>query len=110
LSHTAIAKGVHSVTWFGDLSYRSKYALELKREIDESESDTCPYCSQYLVLFYVVGVDRPPPDQEWFGLFERSKTRSVETIEEMLDRKFWLKKKLNPASTDTATTTEELFS
>ncbi len=94
LSHTAIAKGIHSVTWFGDLSYRSKYALELKREIEESDADKCPYCSQYLVLFEILGTDRPPPDQEWFGLLERYQARSVETIEEMLERKFWLKNRL----------------
>ena len=94
LSHTAIAKGVHSVTWFGDLSYRSKYASELKREIEESNADKCPYCSQYLVLFEMRGLDRPPPDQEWFGLLEISQAYSVETIEEMLERKFWLKNRL----------------
>jgi len=93
LSHTSIAKGVHSVTWFGDLSYRSKYALELKRDVDESNSDKCPYCSQYLVLFEIRGMDRPP-DKEWFGLFERYEARPVETMEEMLERKFWLKNKL----------------
>ena len=94
LSHTAIAKGVHSVTWFGDLSYRSKYASELKREIEESNADKCPYCSQYLVLFEMRGLDRPPPDQEWFGLLEISQAYSMETIEEMLERKFWLKNRL----------------
>jgi len=94
LSHTAIAKGVHSVTWFGELSYRSKYALELKREIQESDADKCPYCSQYLVLIEMKGTDRPPPDQEWFGLFEPYKVVSVETLDQMLVRKFWLKNKL----------------
>jgi len=93
LSHTSIAKGVHSVTWFGDLSYRSKYALELKRDVDESNSDKCPYCSQYLVLFEIRGLDRPP-DKEWFGLLEKHQARAVETIEEMLERKFWLKNRL----------------
>jgi len=99
LSHTAVAKGIHSVTWFGDLSYRSKYALELKREIEESDGDKCPYCSQYLVLFEVLGTDRPPPDQEWFGLFERYKAHPVETIEEMLERKSWLRKKIEKEQT-----------
>jgi len=94
LSHTAIAKGIHSVTWFGDLSYRSKYALELKREIEESDVDKCPYCSQYLVLFETLGTDRPPPDQEWSGLLQRYQARPVETIEEMLERKFWLKNRI----------------
>jgi len=95
LSHTAIAKGVHSVTWFGDLSYRSKYALELKRETEEGESDKCPYCSQYLVLFEIKAGDRPPPDKEWFGLVERYEAYPVETNKEMLERKFWLKKKIH---------------
>ena len=40
------------------------------------------------------GTDRPPPDQEWFGLFEPYKVVSVETLDQMLDRKFWLKNKL----------------
>ena len=40
------------------------------------------------------GLDRPPPDQEWFGLLEISQAYSVETIEEMLERKFWLKNRL----------------
>jgi len=102
LSHTAIAKGVHSVTWFGELSYRSKYALELKREIQESDAGKCPYCSQYLVLIEIKGSDRPPPDQEWFGLFEPYKVVSVETIEQMLDRKFWLKKKLESEYNDSS--------
>jgi len=93
LSHTAIAKGIHSVTWFGDLSYSAKYASELKREIEESEADRCPYCSQYLVLFNVNATDRPPPDKEWFGLFGECTARAVETHEELLERKFWLKNK-----------------
>ena len=94
LSHTAIAKGIHSVGWFGDLSYSAKYAFELKREKEESKGDECPYCSQYVVLFEVRGVDRPPPDMEWSGLFHRDVSYPVETIDEMLKRKFWLKKKL----------------
>ena len=72
----------------------SKYASELKHEIEESNADKCPYCSQYLVLFEMRGLDRPPPDQEWFGLLEISQAYSVETIEEMLERKFWLKNRL----------------
>ena len=99
LSHTSIAKGVHSVTWFGDVSYRSKYALELKRDVVESDSDKCPYCSQYLVLFEIRGLDRPP-DKEWFGLFERYQARPVETIQEMLERKFWLKNRLEEEHKD----------
>ena len=98
LSHTAITKGIHSVSWFGELGYRAKYSSELKPEVEESNGDTCPYCSQYLVLIDILGTDRPPPDKEWFGLFEPYKIISVETIEQMLDRKFWLKKKLERES------------
>jgi len=94
LSHTAIAKGIHSVTWFGDLSYRSKYAFELKRQKEESGADRCPYCSEYLVLFEIRGVDRPPPYEEWFGLMREGTAYPVETFDEMLDRKIWVKKKL----------------
>lgn len=52
--------------------------------------DSKPRC---LVLFEIRGVDRPP-DQEWFGLLERYQARPVETIEEMLERKFWLKNRI----------------
>jgi len=100
LSHTAIAKGVHSVTWFGDLSYRSKYAEELKRDVVDIDGNKCPYCSQYLVKFEVFDVDRPPPDKEWSGLVERFQARPVETIDEMLDRKFWLKNQLREQASD----------
>jgi len=98
LSHTGIAKGVHSVTWFGDLSYSAKYAFELKRQKEENDFGKCPYCSQYLVLFEIKGVDRPPPDQEWSGLFDNDMAYSVETVDEMLDRKIWVRKKLERES------------
>jgi len=94
LSHTGIAKGVHSVTWFGDLSYSAKYAFELKQQKEENDYGKCPYCSQYLVLFEIKGLDRPPPDQEWSGLFDNDVAYSVETVDEMLDRKIWVRKKL----------------
>jgi len=100
LSHTAIAKGVHSVNWFGDLSYRSKYAEELKRDVVDIDSNKCPYCLQYLVKFEVFDVDRPPPDKEWFGLVDRLLSRPVETMDEMFERKFWLKKQLRDREID----------
>ena len=100
LSHTAIAKGVHSVTWFGDLSYRSKYAMELKRDVVDIDGNKCPYCSQYLVKFEIYDTDRPPPDKEWSGLVERFQARPVETIDEMLERKFWLKNQLRERARD----------
>jgi len=98
LSHTAIAKGIHSVTWFGDLSYSAKYAFELKRQKEESDFGKCPYCSQYLVLFEVRGTDRPPPHEEWFGLMKEGSAYPVETFDEMLDRKIWVKNKIKRES------------
>jgi len=98
LSHTGIAEGVHSVTWFGDLSYSAKYAFELKQQKEESDAGKCPYCSQYVVLFAIKGLDRPPPNEEWFGLFDKKMAYAVETIDEMLDRKIWVKKKLERES------------
>jgi len=91
LSHTAIADGVSSVIWFGDLGYRAKYSLELKPDIVEFDNNTCPFCNQYLVLFDLVSMDRPPPDKEWSGLLEPWQGRAVETLDEMFERKFWLK-------------------
>jgi len=69
--------------------------MELKRDVVDIDGNKCPYCSQYLVKFEVFDVDRPPPDKEWSGLVDRLLSRPVETIEEMLDRKFWLKKLLS---------------
>jgi len=91
LSHTAIADGVSSVIWFGDLGYRAKYSFELKPDIVEFDNNTCPFCNQYLVLFDLVSMDRPPPDKEWSGLLEPWQGRAVETLDEMFERKFWLK-------------------
>jgi len=101
LSHTAIAKGVASVTWFGDLGYRAKYSFELKPDIIESHSDTCPFCNQYLLKFELVSMDRPPPDKEWSGLLEPWQGRVVETLEEMFDRKFWLKNQIKKRQLET---------
>ncbi len=94
LSHTAIADGVSSVTWFGDLGYRAKYSFELKPDIIDCNNDTCPFCNQYLVLFELVSMDRPPPDKEWSGLIETWVGMAVETLDEMFERKFWLKNQI----------------
>jgi len=61
LSHCGVAKGVHSVSWFGDLGYRAKYASEIKVEDDKEESNSCPFCKCSLVFLTFVGTDRPPP-------------------------------------------------
>jgi len=49
-------------------------------------------------LFEIRGVDRPPPNEEWFGLMKEGQAFPVETFDEMLDRKIWLKKKLERES------------
>jgi len=72
LSHCGIAKGVQSVSWFGDLGYRSKYASEIKVVDDTEESNSCPYCKLPLVFLTFVGQDRPPPpDIEFEALLNR---------------------------------------
>jgi len=101
LSHTAIAKGVSSVVWFGDLGYRAKYSSELKPDIIDFHNDTCPHCNQYLRKMELVSMDRPPPDKEWSGLLELWQGRVVETLDEMFERKFWLKKQIKKRQLET---------
>ena len=62
LSHAGVSdKELHSVTWFGDLGYRAKYATEIKVEDDSLESKLCPFCNGETKELHYVGVDRPPP-------------------------------------------------
>lgn len=100
LSHTSIADGVSSVVWFGDLGYRAKYSSELKPDIIDCHNDTCPFCNQYLLKFELVSMDRPPPDKEWSGLLEPWQGRVVETLDEMFERKFWLKNQIRKRQLD----------
>ena len=71
LSHAGVSDHIHSITWFGELGYRSKYAELIKVENEES-NDNCPFCDE--VLFYddFVATDRPPPDKEFVGLVDSS--------------------------------------
>ncbi len=91
LSHCAVSKKIHSVTWFGDLSYRSKYAKLLKPIEEEKEPDQCPVCSDYMVKASFHGLDRPPPRNECYGFVSLSVITQDETVEEMLEE--WERRK-----------------
>ena len=59
LSHCGIKKGVHSLVWFGDLSY-SKLKME-----KEPETNVCPICNAKLRPVYYYGLlGAPPPECE----------------------------------------------
>jgi len=91
LSHTGVSDDVHSITWFGSLGYRAKYADRFKVE-DDDEHGFCDYCGCMLVEFEYVGLDRPP-DFEFVGLVDVKDWRAKETLEEAIDRKNRFKKK-----------------
>ncbi len=92
LSHAGISEKIHSVTWFGTLGYRSKYASEIKVEKEELD-DQCPFCGKPLVRAGYVGLDRPPPDFEFMALLRSDDWSALESIEEALERKNKFKKK-----------------
>jgi len=85
LSHAGVADRVQSVTWFGSLGYRAKYADRFKVD-EEDETDFCDYCGCMLVEFEYVGLDRPP-DYEFVGLVDSKDWKAKETLEEAIDRK-----------------------
>jgi len=92
LSHSGVSDDVHSITWFGSLGYRAKYADRFKVE-EEDETDFCDYCGCMLVEFEYVGLDRPP-DFEFVGLVEDGwNWRAKETLDEAIDRKNRFKSK-----------------
>jgi len=71
LSHCGVAKGVHSVFYFGGLGYRAKYATEIKvvdDEVEKLQRSLCPFCYFSLGDVEYVGLDRPPPDKEFMML------------------------------------------
>jgi len=86
LSHSGVSDDVHSITWFGSLGYRAKYADRFKVD-EEDESDFCDYCRIMLVEFAYVGQDRPPPYYEFVGLVDSKDWRETETLDEAMDRK-----------------------
>jgi len=80
LSHAGISDGeLHSITWFGDLGYRAKYASEIKVEDDEIESKLCQFCRGMLQEVEYIGTDRPPPpDIEFEALLNHNDWKCVD--------------------------------
>jgi len=91
LSHAGVTDDVHSITWFGSLGYRAKYADRFKVDEDD-ETDFCDYCGCMLVEFEYVGHDRPP-DYEFVGLVDSKDWKAKETLDEAVDRKNRFKSK-----------------
>ena len=66
LSHCAIKKGRHSLTWIGSLSYS-----KLKMPDDEEGEEKCPYCNEKLVVLEICSGFDPPEKDFTEGLFEQ---------------------------------------
>jgi len=66
LSHCALQKGKHCLTWFGDLSYHNSI---LKVE-DEPILSLCPECHKELVELEFTGVGEPPPNEIFEGFVD----------------------------------------
>ncbi len=86
LSHAGVSEKIHSVTWFGTLGYRSKYAKEIRVEKEELEQN-CPFCDRVLVKAEYIGQDRPPPDFEFEALLNPNEWESLESVDEAYYRK-----------------------
>jgi len=86
LSHAGVSDGIHSVTWFGELGYRSKYAELIKVE-NEEPNDCCEFCGKTLVTAVFVATDRGPPDKEFVGLVDHLDWCATESIEEAEERR-----------------------
>jgi len=93
LSHAGVSDGVQSVTWFGSVGYRAKYADRFKVD-EEDETDYCDFCGCMLVEFAYVGQDRPP-DDEFVGLVDPKDWEALETLEQAVDRKERFKNRFN---------------
>ena len=92
LSHAGISDDVHSITWFGSLGYRAKYADRFK--VDENdETDFCDYCGCMLVEFEYIGQDRPP-NYEFVGLVEGKNWKAKETLEDAVQKKNMMRIKI----------------
>jgi len=89
LSHSGVSDDVHSITWFGSLGYRAKYADRFKVDEDD-ESDFCDYCGCMLVEFEYVGQSRPP-DFEFVGLVSAKDWKAKETLEDAVKKKELMK-------------------
>jgi len=90
LSHAGVSREVHSVTWFGQLGYRSKYAEQIKVE-DEESHEFCDFCGFMFVNARHIGHDRPPPDYEFVGLVDSSDWEALESVDEAVERKEQMK-------------------
>jgi len=86
LSHAGVSDNIHSVTWFGELGYRSKYAEQIKVE-NEEPNDYCEFCGKILVNAEFRATDRPPPDFEFVGLVDHLDWYATESIEEAEERR-----------------------
>ena len=86
LSHAGVADHIHSITWYGDLGYRSKYAERIKVE-NEEPNDYCEFCGEILVNAEFVATDRPPPDVEFVGLVDHLDWKPTESIQEAKERR-----------------------
>ena len=84
LSHLGFAKGVQSVIWFGELSYRAKYSKEIKVEQRE-DTEYCPFCPFLLVNCEFKGKGEPPPF-EFEGSVLVKNWYPLETVDEAVDR------------------------
>jgi len=63
LSHCAVVKGKHTLTWFGDLGYRNG---KLKVE-NKPKPSKCPECNAVLVELLHNGRGEPPPKGDFEG-------------------------------------------
>jgi len=66
LSHCAIKKGRHSLTWIGSLSYRK---LIMPKEVDQD--DKCPHCNSLLVVVVLKSGHDPPSDERFACLVDK---------------------------------------
>jgi len=66
LSHCAIKKGRHSLTWIGNLSYS-----KLKPPKEDDKDDRCPFCNEMLVNLEICSGYDPPMEESDFGLFDQ---------------------------------------
>ena len=92
LSHAGVADRIHSITWFGELGYRSKYAELIKVE-NEEPNDNCDFCNEVMVNAMFVPTDRGPPDKEFIGLVDPCDWCPTESIAEAKQRQIDRKKK-----------------
>lgn len=77
LSHCGIKKGVHAITWFGDLSYS-----KLGHGNNDQNYKKCPSCSRKLVLIYYAGKHPPvPPDKPFEDFVDAEGWYEVKTLD-----------------------------